>query len=128
VAGCNTDALELRAVVVVRMPSDLDDSGFALDGDTDPGINIMTAVLHPELPARLCISGVREQPERVQRRGHVPLDQEAVHELGKPIWGGRGGGRCARRGGRRTAGRPRGGASGAIARRCAPPPTPAGTT
>lgn len=86
-AGCNTDALELRAVVVVRMPSDLDDSGFTLDGDTDPGINIMTAVLHPELPARLCISGVREQPERVQRRGHVPLDQEAVHELGKPIGG-----------------------------------------
>ena len=79
VAGDDGDMVEVTKCLVLRMVRNMDHLGSPLDGSTDPRIDIASGVI-----LHLGVAhGAGQHPESVHRRGHVPLEQEAVGELGE---------------------------------------------
>jgi len=66
----------LHREVVLAMPIEVNDLRTVLDRKTDPHVDIAVVV-----GGHVIVHVAGPQPERVQRSGRVPGEQQAVHEL-----------------------------------------------
>jgi hypothetical protein len=92
VARDNGHAPKVREGLIPWMLTKLDKPSPAVNGSTDPHFNIRAAVILPvvvifrasvRVVQSFITGGIGQEPECVQRRRHLPQEQEVVGEPGK---------------------------------------------